>query len=327
LQLTHTPRPDWDAIMDSCPELRRKVHKRIFDALSNYHKGEDTASTASTNHGKSAFTSLVMNAKKHDDLVTATAGATSPTDTEDAHLSTSLNVHNSTELLTNDLVELIECHRKNNVEIMELEGTLRELGVVELKKILTDTKRHIIETERMINDVKQTSESISTSNTHKALVGGDKHTILEGQYFTGVGNHPQVPRYLRWSGQVRKRGIQKGELWALTDRVWKSRIKQRKKYDDYMKEENSNTSPSSNKRIINNGRVVKKKSKPKKPEDKFSDFFYNWLFQRHKSHQLVVEWGYNIMAGLEIYMWDAHLELFLLCLTGAVTEGNLSLFS
>jgi hypothetical protein len=23
-------------------------------------------------------------------------------------------------------------------------------------------------------------------------VGGDKHTILEGQYFLGVGNHPQV---------------------------------------------------------------------------------------------------------------------------------------
>lgn len=76
-----------------------------------------------------------------------------------------------------------------------------------MKKICQDTKRHILETERMIEDVLSTSESISTSSTHKALVGGDKHTILEGQFFEGVGNHPQVPRYLRWNGKVRKRGI------------------------------------------------------------------------------------------------------------------------
>ena len=243
--------------------------------------------------------------------------------------------------------------------------------MVELKKICQDTKRHIIETERMIEDVRQTSESISTSSTHKALVGGDKHTILEGQYFLGVGNHPQVrvvcrhvfwsmstneqdvflvpllnicvcvfflfllfkyqvPRYLRWNGNVRKRGIQKGELWSLTDRVWKARIRQRKAYDDYLKEQSdkdqntpttSSSSSSSSARTTHRSGRGKKKI-PKKPETLFADFFYNWLFRKHKSHQLVVEWGYNVMAGLEIYMWDAHLELFLLCLTGAVTEGK-----
>lgn len=81
--------------------------------------------------------------------------------------------------------------------------------MVELKKICQDTKRHIIETERMIEDVRQTSESISTSSTHKALVGGDKHTILEGQYFLGVGNHPQVRvvfRHVFWSVSTNETG-------------------------------------------------------------------------------------------------------------------------
>ena len=140
----------------------------------------------------------------------------------------------------------------------------------------------------------------------------------------------QVPRYLRWNGNVRKRGIQKGELWSLTDRVWKARIRQRKAYDDYLKEQSdkdqntpttSSSSSSSSARTTHRSGRGKKKI-PKKPETLFADFFYNWLFRKHKSHQLVVEWGYNVMAGLEIYMWDAHLELFLLCLTGAVTEGK-----
>ena len=117
------------------------------------------------------------------------------------------------------------------------------------------------------------------------------------------------------------KGIQKGELWALTDRVWKARIKQRKKWDDYTKVDKSNGN-SSTKQPRSFGRIKKKQKPPKQPENNFADFFYNWLFHIHKSHQLVVEWGYNVMAGLEVYMWDAHLELFLLCLTGAVTEDT-----
>ena len=419
LQRTHTPRPEWDRIMDLCPELRRKVHERVFDAISNHHnttaKKQNTldsngttnaatdnttdnsdnsdksdnnnnnssistdlnttsekASTTTTTlkptamystarskprqsmvtpsglsigktHGSSAFTSLVVTAKKHDDTILQSIVQQSNSNAFQSTHSTQPTssalqsdwrpkIHDATELLTLDLIALIETNRTKNIELLELEGTLRELGVVELKKICQDTKRHIIETERMIDDVRKTQEKVATSSTHKALVGGDKHTILEGQFFQGVGNHPQVPRFLRWSGKVRKRGIQKGELWSLTDRVWKARIKQRKKYDEYLKslsDENNNgsTTSTSKKKPMNSfGRIKKKTKPPIKPEESFAEFFYNWLFHRHKSHQLVVEWGYNVMAGLEIYMWDAHLELFLLCLTGAVTEDTVRFF-
>ena len=242
----------------------------------------------------------------------------------------------STLQYTQDLCEILEANRLGQKTTMELEGVLRELGVVELKKILQDTQRHISETDRMIEDLRRTDESIDSSSTHKALIGGERHTILEGEFFMGVGDHPQVPRYLRASGRIRKRGIQKGELWNLTDRVWKARIKQRKRWKQYQHEKKQKADASAAQARKKSTVSTLKHStassqrqanaiisdKVIEPEETFAEFFYNFLFKRHKSHDLVVEWGYNIMAGLEVYMWDAHLELFLLTLTGAVTEDT-----
>jgi hypothetical protein len=271
--------------------------------------------------------------------VTATATSTTTTTTTTATtaipLSASPNVAVPTSTLqfTQDLCDLLEENRLGQKNTMELEGVLRELGVVELKKILQDTQRHISETNRMIADLLRTNESIESSSTHKALVGGERHTVLEGQFFIGVGEHPQVPRYLRTSGRVRKRGIQKGELWNLTDRVWKARIKQRKRWGQHLREKRQkgngganslfSSSPGSASGSTTSATITTSTSKRiSPPEDSFAEFFYNYLFRRHKSHDLVVEWGYNIMAGLEVFMWDSHLELFLLTLTGAVTEDT-----
>ena len=415
LQRSYTPRPHWDKIMDMCPELRRRVHERTFDAITaaskprnrgqRSHAGSDqhtepaarqtmvqpqallhtaaaTKTTPTTGKGgiltisgeegnadcimgssgggstpagaiatsiggaesRSAFSVVGANHLRQRGgvdalgLLQTEAGATSTADRSSAAAPASTpdeNVRNSTKQLTLDLCELLEGNRRGHKETMELEGTLRELGVVDLKKILQDTKRHIAETDKMIEDLQRTQQSIEQSSTHKALVGGDRHTILEGQFFTGVGNHPQVPRHLRWSGKVRKRGIQKGELWALTDKVWKARIKQRQQWSEYRASLNapasSSSSSSSSSRVSFSSISGSTKAvagplggpaPPEKPEATFAEFFYNFLFRLHKSHQLVVEWGYNVMAGLEVYMWDAHLELFLLCLTGAVTEDT-----
>jgi hypothetical protein len=181
LQRTHTPRPQWDTIMDMCPELRRKVHERVFDSISDTHssfsmKASPTSSTEATeateatpkektaatvgattgtvptatatttkeqgtatketvtatntrNHlgqqgnetlgKKSAFTPVT--ATTTTTTATTTHSPTAPTTPSSSSLRP--QVHDSTKLLTLDLVELIETNRTNNVEIMELEGT------------------------------------------------------------------------------------------------------------------------------------------------------------------------------------------------------------
>ena len=200
LQRTHTPRPQWDTIMDMCPELRRKVHERVFDSISDTHssfsmKASPTSSTEATeatdateateateatdatseektaatvgattgtvptattgtvptatatttkeqgtatketvtatntrNHlgqqgnetlgKKSAFTPVTATTTT---TATTTNSPTAPTTPSSSSLRP--QVHDSTKLLTLDLVELIETNRTNNVEIMELEGT------------------------------------------------------------------------------------------------------------------------------------------------------------------------------------------------------------
>ena len=190
LQRTHTPRPQWDTIMDMCPELRRKVHERVFDSISDTHSSssmkapasaspssstEATAATAATLEEKNAATTgattgtvpmataatmeeqeaapketvTAINAQNHigqqgnetldkkSAFTPVVATTTTATTTNSPHpkeisntpptppSSSSLRpqVHDSTKLLTLDLVELIETNRTNNVEIMELEGT------------------------------------------------------------------------------------------------------------------------------------------------------------------------------------------------------------
>jgi len=190
LQRTHTPRPQWDTIMDMCPELRRKVHERVFDSISDTHSSssmkapasaspssstEATAATAATLEEKNAATTgattgtvpmataatmeeqeaapketvTAINAQnrigqqgnetldKKSAFTPVVATTTTATTTNSPHpkeisntpptppSSSSLRpqVHDSTKLLTLDLVELIETNRTNNVEIMELEGT------------------------------------------------------------------------------------------------------------------------------------------------------------------------------------------------------------
>ena len=187
LQRTHTPRPQWDTIMDMCPELRRKVHERVFDSISDTHSSSSmkapasaspsssTEATAATLEEKNAATTgatagtvpmataatmeeqeaapketvTAINAQNHigqqgnetldkkSAFTPVVATTTTATTTNSPHpkeisnttptppSSSSLRpqVHDSTKLLTLDLVELIETNRTNNVEIMELEGT------------------------------------------------------------------------------------------------------------------------------------------------------------------------------------------------------------
>ena len=145
--------------MDMVPELRRKVHERVFDSITNYHanqmnstggsgeSGESGERANSRNMGgqNSAFTAPVV---LHSTTSTSTSSSTTTTKslpaTATATASTTIEtvgewcpkVHDATELLTLDLVELIETNRTNDVAILELEGTLRELGVGEFEPII-----------------------------------------------------------------------------------------------------------------------------------------------------------------------------------------------
>ncbi|KAG2780851.1 hypothetical protein Pcac1_g9192 [Phytophthora cactorum] len=35
---------------------------------------------------------------------------------------------------------------------------------------------------------------------------------------------------------------------------------------------------------------------------------------------MIAEWGYNLLLALQLFSWDSEIEMFLLCLTGAVSD-------
>jgi len=83
LQRTHTPRPQWDTIMDMCPELRRKVHERVFDSISDTHssfsmKASPTSSTEATEATDATEATEATDATS-EEKTAATAGATKGT--------------------------------------------------------------------------------------------------------------------------------------------------------------------------------------------------------------------------------------------------------
>ena len=112
--------------------------------------------------------------------------------------------------------------------------------------------------------------------------------LQEPEFFIALGTGKHVPAFLRYQGRVRNRKIAKADLEVLVQQIWNERRMQR---------------------MLD-------------PEDKTSlaHFFYKFLRQRFGVQQIIAEWGYNILFGLEKFIWDADLELFLLCLTGAVSE-------
>ena len=78
LQRTHTPRPQWDTIMDMCPELRRKVHERVFDSISDTHSSSSMKAPASASPSSSTEATAAT-AATLEEKNAATTGATTGT--------------------------------------------------------------------------------------------------------------------------------------------------------------------------------------------------------------------------------------------------------
>eukprot|EP00948_MAST-09A_sp_MAST-9A-sp1_P001969 g1969.t1 len=109
------------------------------------------------------------------------------------------------------------------------------------------------------------------------------------EYFVALGAGPTVPKFLQYEGKVRNRKIKKVDLEILVQQIWHERKMQLKHPGDHH-------------------------------DQSLSDFFYIFLKQKFGIQSIVAEWGYNILYALEKYVWDADIELFLLCLTGAISE-------
>ena len=106
--------------------------------------------------------------------------------------------------------------------------------------------------------------------------------------------------FLRYDGLVKNLKLSKGAVEVLVKEVWAERLGVRLKLS---------------RKTERTGKAAMAGQLPP-----LQDTFYHLLKKKHRRQEIVILWGYNILYALDKYMWDADLELFLLCLTGAISE-------
>lgn len=102
--------------------------------------------------------------------------------------------------------------------------------------------------------------------------------------FQGRGVSADIPAFLRYSGRLRNRYLSKQDVERIVKIVW----------------------------------MKKERERDKGPLD---DFFYKYLKEEHGPSQVMVaEWGYNIVAALERFSYDADIDMFWKILMGLLPE-------
>lgn len=94
--------------------------------------------------------------------------------------------------------------------------------------------------------------------------------------------------FLRHQGKVKQRVLKKSEVENLVRKVWSEKRKREKR------------NPLANFAL--------------------DDILYEKLQRKYGFQPLIAEWGYNLLLALQSYSWDTEIELFLLCLTRAVSD-------
>jgi len=111
------------------------------------------------------------------------------------------------------------------------------------------------------------------------------------KYITARGDTPNVPKFLRFNGKVRRRDIPKRDVELLVNDCWK----QKAEYDAALAEKGEGRST-------------------------LEDFMYIYLQKRFGLQAMIAEWGYNLLEALYKYRHDADEEIFLYVLRNKMHE-------
>ncbi|OQR98215.1 hypothetical protein ACHHYP_09003 [Achlya hypogyna] len=108
------------------------------------------------------------------------------------------------------------------------------------------------------------------------------------EYILALGSTPEVPQFLRHTGKVRNRHMTKTELERIMRTVWCGKRAKEAHMGSHIA---------------------------------LDDYLYEVLKTKFGIQTIVAEWGYNILHSLKMYSWDSEVDLFLLSVTGAVSEA------
>lgn len=110
------------------------------------------------------------------------------------------------------------------------------------------------------------------------------------EYFTGQGTGPEVPKFLRFEGQVRNRRLGKRDMSLLIKDIWQEK-------------------------------AAHDAEKPDGERDDLGEFLYQYLQRRFGVENMIIEWGYNLYDACGRYSHDPRIGLFFGILQKEVDEA------
>ncbi|KAF0699592.1 Aste57867_9843 [Aphanomyces stellatus] len=275
LQRSHTPRPKWDQVFKTLPEVS-------YADPDNQAPVVDPKTQRKKLRKQKGRTQVFVGEMCHwlqriqGDCGMSLQLARLTNETEAARLELS-TLQNQMETL----------HRRQKRQIQSLSPKKR-MGLPSLAAVV----KTVAAATKMLGGASAFADVAEPSS---ALQGKD--------FIATLGTSPEVPQFLRHTGRVRNRHMTKTELEKIIRTVW-------------------------------SGKKAKEVHLGVKIQ--LDEYLYEVLKTKFGIQTIIAEWGYNILQGthaivrtavvlqclvaLKTYSWDSEVELFFLCLTGAVSE-------
>ncbi|KAH9156228.1 hypothetical protein AeRB84_001859 [Aphanomyces euteiches] len=270
LQRSHTPRPKWDAVFKTLPEVA------YVDPVNQAASRDGKVRRRWAKQGRTqTFVKEMCHwlQRIQGDCVMSLQLARLTNESEAARLELSK---------LQAQVESLARRQRRQVQALPTRGTgLGSLSAV--AKTLTAAKKLL-------------GATAGFSNSTEPYTGPVK------DYITALGTTPEVPQFLRHTGRVRNRHMTKTELEKIIRTTWSG--KRAKEAHMGIK-------------IPLVGRHFDRSVAHAPMQD---DYLYEVLKTKFTIQTVIAEWGYNILHSLKAFSWDSEVELFFLCLTGAVSE-------
>ena len=224
----------------------------------------------------------------------------------------------STKSLTAILCSVAEVTRVGIGVAKDLEGIGRNIGVPVLRDMVASAKKQLSDVQAMYREAKIQSERKRLKTRQHGKHGGGQAMYM----YPPLGMDKDIPPYLKTLTPVMRKNIGKQKLEGLIELVWGERVQMRLRENLREKgmftEEQMKLLPERH-WYAYHGRDQKLPEEVLPENSTLADFLAYHLEGEYGKENMA-EWGYNILAACEKHVYDADIELFYLCLMGAVSE-------
>ncbi|KAG3118954.1 hypothetical protein PI125_g2408 [Phytophthora idaei] len=181
-------------------------------------------------------------------------------------------------------IERLQKHCGVNLHLSRIWHDVEEARV-ELNILHHQLDRAVRKTSMLPNILPNDAGVITIAATSLTSVSPSKR---RSEYIMALGTHEVVPLFLRHRGKLKRRVLKKIDVEKVVRKVW----------------------------------VEKRKCEQRNPLGRFSleQVLYEKLHRKYGFQPMIAEWGYNLLLALQLFSWDSEIEMFLLCLTGAVSD-------